>query len=57
MYFSGQLLKGAKLILEKGNYRLYSKPGGYAKALADFKALKLNNPMNTKVHILTLKIC
>ena len=54
IYFSGQILKGARLILEKGDYRLYSKPGGYAKALADFKALKLNNPMNTKVNILTL---
>lgn len=47
-YVLGKLLKGTKLIVEKGDFRLYSKPGGYAKASAEFKALKLNNPRNTK---------
>lgn len=47
-YVLGKLLKGTKLIVEKGDFRLYSKPGGYAKASAEFEALKLNNPRNTK---------
>ena len=38
--------------MNNGDYRLYSRPGGYAKARADFEALGLTNIKQTQVGLI-----
>ena len=44
-----KLLAGAKLLVNNGDYRVFSRPGGYAQARADFEALGLSNIKKTQV--------
>ena len=37
----GKLLAGAKLIMHERDYKLFSRPGGYAQARAEFDGLRL----------------
>ena len=37
----GKLLAGAKLVMHERDYKLFSRPGGYAQARADFDGLRL----------------
>ena len=48
-HIAGKLLAGAKLMMNNGDYKLFSRPGGYAQARADFEALGLTNVKKTKV--------
>ena len=54
-----KLLAGAKLLVNNGDYRVFSRPGGYAQARADFETLGLSNIKQTEVgytHIVSIKI-
>ena len=54
-----KLLAGAKLLVNNGDYRVFSRPGGYAQARADFEALGLSNIKQTEVgftHIVSIMI-
>lgn len=46
-----KLLSGAKLLMNNGDYKLFSRPGGYAKAKADFEALGLTNIRQSKLGV------
>lgn len=41
----GKLLAGAKMLMNNGDYKLFSRPGGYKQAKADFEALGLTGFM------------
>ena len=41
--FAGRLLARAKLLMNTPGYKLYSRPGNYARAKADFIALQLTD--------------
>lgn len=53
----GNLFAGAKLIVNHGDYRMFSKLGGYTKARSDFEALGLTGVRKTRVSTRTEQSC